>query len=81
MQSKVASSERRNGGDQATIRDSAGELWSKISGRVAIFLVTDPRGASIAGAQISVEQIPSASEPQRAVSGSEGRFAVALARR
>jgi signal transduction histidine kinase len=39
-------------GDQATIRDSAGELWSKISGRVAIFLVTDPRGmviASLAG--------------------------------
>ena len=35
-------------GDQATIRDSAGELWSKISGRVAIFVVTDPRGAVIA---------------------------------
>ncbi len=35
-------------GDQATIRDSAGELWSKISDRVAIFLVTDPRGTVIA---------------------------------
>jgi signal transduction histidine kinase len=35
-------------GDKATIRDSAGELWSKISGRVAIFVVTDPRGAVIA---------------------------------
>jgi signal transduction histidine kinase len=35
-------------GDQATIRDSAGELWSKISGRVAIFAVTDPRGIVIA---------------------------------
>jgi signal transduction histidine kinase len=35
-------------GDQATIRDSAGELWSKISGRVAIFAVTDPRGVVIA---------------------------------
>jgi signal transduction histidine kinase len=35
-------------GDQATIRDSAGELWSKISGRVAIFVVTDPRGTVIA---------------------------------
>lgn len=35
-------------GDQATIRDTAGELWSKISERVAIFLVTDPRGNVIA---------------------------------
>jgi signal transduction histidine kinase len=35
-------------GDQATIRDSAGELWSKISDRVAIFVVTDPRGAVVA---------------------------------
>jgi vitamin B12 transporter len=41
--------------------------------------VTDPGGAAIEGAQISVEQIPSAGEPQRAVSGSEGRFAVTLA--
>jgi signal transduction histidine kinase len=35
-------------GDQATIRDSAGELWSKISDANAIFLVTDPRGKVIA---------------------------------
>jgi signal transduction histidine kinase len=35
-------------GDQATIRDSAGELWSKISSSSAIFLVTDPRGRVIA---------------------------------
>jgi signal transduction histidine kinase len=35
-------------GDQATIRDTAGELWSKISERVAIFLVTDPGGNVIA---------------------------------
>jgi signal transduction histidine kinase len=35
-------------GDQATIRDSAGELWSKISSSSAIFLVTDARGAVIA---------------------------------
>lgn len=34
--------------DQATIRDSAGELWSKISNSSAIFLVTDARGAVIA---------------------------------
>ncbi len=40
-------------GDQATIRDTAGELWAKISQDNAIFLVTDPRGkvvASLGGA-------------------------------
>lgn len=40
-------------GDQATIRDTAGELWAKISQANAIFLVTDPRGkvvASLGGA-------------------------------
>ena len=41
--------------------------------------ITDPRGASIAGAQISVEQIPSASEPVRTVSGGDGRFSLTLA--
>jgi len=35
-------------GDQATIRDTAGELWDKISREDAIFLVTDPRGVVIA---------------------------------
>src|SRR6266581_805104 len=35
-------------GDQATIRDSAGELWSKISSSSGIFLVTDPSGRVIA---------------------------------
>ena len=35
-------------GDQATIRDTAGELWSKISDAIPIFLVTDPRGSLIA---------------------------------
>ena len=34
--------------DEATIRDSAGELWSKISDSSAIFLVADPRGKVIA---------------------------------
>jgi signal transduction histidine kinase len=40
-------------GDRATIQDSAGDLWSKISDANAIFLVTDPRGnviASLGGA-------------------------------
>lgn len=35
-------------GDQATIRDTAGELWAKISDENAVFLVTDPRGDVIA---------------------------------
>lgn len=35
-------------GDQATIRDTAGELWSKISDENALFLVTDPQGKVIA---------------------------------
>jgi vitamin B12 transporter len=40
--------------------------------------ITDPRGAVIAGAQISAEQIPSAGEPIRTVSGSDGHFALQL---
>jgi len=36
-----------NTGDEATIRDSAGELWSKISSLSGVFLVTDPRGTVI----------------------------------
>ncbi len=35
-------------GDQATIRDTAGELWAKISDENALFLVTDPKGHVIA---------------------------------
>lgn len=31
-------------GDEATIRDTAGEIWEKIARRDAFFLVTDPRG-------------------------------------
>ncbi len=41
-------------GDQATIRDTAGELWSKVSEEHALFLVTDPNGrliASLSGAE------------------------------
>src|SRR5260370_31286707 len=35
-------------GHQATIRDSAGELWKQISNQDAIFLVTDPGGKVLA---------------------------------
>src|SRR5215831_10855069 len=34
--------------DQATIQDTLGYLWSRISDASAIFLVTDPRGRLIA---------------------------------
>ncbi len=40
-------------GDAGTIRDTAGELWGRISGGNAVFLITDPRGrivASLGGA-------------------------------
>ncbi len=40
--------------DQATIRDTAGEMWSKISETAGVFLVTDPSGnviASLGGVQ------------------------------
>jgi signal transduction histidine kinase len=35
-------------GDQATIRDTASELWSKVSDSNGIFLVTDPGGKVLA---------------------------------
>ena len=35
-------------GDRATIRDTAGEIWSKVSDQDAFFVVTDPRGAVLA---------------------------------
>ncbi len=35
-------------GDQATIRDSAGEVWEKIRRPGALFLVADPRGVVLA---------------------------------
>jgi vitamin B12 transporter len=41
--------------------------------------ITDPRGASIAGAQISVEHIPPAGEPLHEVSGHDGRYSLTLA--
>ena len=41
--------------NRATIRDTAAEIWSKISDSTALFVVTDPRGqviASLGGAEI-----------------------------
>ena len=47
-------------GDQATIRDTAGEIWDKISREDAIFLVADPRGfviASLGGTRGATRQV------------------------
>jgi vitamin B12 transporter len=41
--------------------------------------ITDPRGASIADAQITVDRVPSTGEPLHAVSGADGRFSLTLA--
>lgn len=35
-------------GDPATIRDTAGEVWEKLSGHGALFLVADPNGSVLA---------------------------------
>ena len=47
-------------GDEATIRDVAGELWSRVSDADAFFLVTNPRGEVIASlGGLSRESLPS----------------------
>src|SRR5690348_6674042 len=41
--------------DRATIKDTAGEIWERVSQSNAFFLVTDPRGeviASLSGAPV-----------------------------
>jgi signal transduction histidine kinase len=48
-------------GDQATIHDTAGELWSKASDENALFLVTDPRGRLVA----SLSGVPESDAWQR----------------
>lgn len=62
-------------GDRATIQDTATEIWEKISGTGAIFMVTDPHGAvlaSLGGAadgdihELPVVQIAAARFPQQA---------------
>ncbi len=47
-------------GDRATIRDTAGELWARMSDADAVFLVTDPQGEVIASL---------GGEPSQAISG------------
>ncbi len=46
--------------DAATIRDTAGEMWAKVSRASGIFLVTDPQGgviASLGGAQATGDSV------------------------
>ncbi len=45
-------------GDEATIRDTAAELWARVSDDEAAFLVTDPRGGVIASLGGLPESLP-----------------------
>jgi len=56
-------------GDEATIRDSASELWGRISSEDAFFLVTDPQGKVIAslGASVSIRRNEDFPEMQSAL--------------
>jgi signal transduction histidine kinase len=51
--------------DRLTIRDTAGEIWSKISPTTGLFLVTDPQGnviASLGGGQDLGNRLPAVRE-------------------
>jgi signal transduction histidine kinase len=58
--------------DQATIRDSASELWSRISTSAGLFLVTDPRGRVIAS--LGGPTAPSLRKDLDLVQSAEARF-------
>ena len=58
--------------DQATIRDSASELWSRISTSAGLFLVTDPRGKVIAS--LGGVTSPSLRKDLDLVQSAEARF-------
>ena len=58
--------------DQATIRDSASELWSRISTSAGLFLVTDPRGRVIAS--LGGVTSPSLQRDLDLVQSAEARF-------
>ncbi len=58
-------------GDRATIRDTASELWARMSDATAVFVVTDPQGNIIASM---------GGEPSRAISGTLDFVVTARAR-
>src|SRR5450759_166997 len=55
--------------DRATIRDTAGEIWDRISRRGALLVVTDPKGAVISAlggsGQIKWQDFPSVVDASR----------------
>ena len=51
-------------GDRATIRDTAADLWARVSPGEAVFLVTDPKGYVISGAQNGRVEAVNAVAPQ-----------------
>jgi signal transduction histidine kinase len=53
--------------DQETIRDSAQELWSRVSDQSAVFLVLDPEGRLICSLGKNSGELPVASIPLRQV--------------
>jgi signal transduction histidine kinase len=65
--------------DRATIRDTAAEIWSKISQQSALFLVTDPRGeviASLGGGEVLGNQIDVVRDAARRFPAQTAGFAV-----
>ena len=65
--------------DRATIRDTAAEIWSKVSAPSALFLVTDPRGeviASLGGAEVLGNSIDAVREAAAHFPAQSGGFAV-----
>jgi len=65
--------------DAATIRDTAGEMWTKISHSAGIFLVTDPQGgviASLGGVQDVGDHVSAVREAVRNFPAQTAGFAV-----
>jgi signal transduction histidine kinase len=65
--------------DRATIRDTALEIWSKISHSSALFLVTDPRGevvASLGGGEVLGNRIDVVREAAQSFPKQTAGFAV-----
>jgi len=59
-------------GDQATIRDTAGELWSRVSSENAFFLVSDAQGRVLASLGAPASFVPNDDLPMVRVA--RGRF-------
>ncbi len=65
--------------DRATIRDTAAEIWSKVSQSNALFLVTDPRGeviASLGGGEVLGDHIDAVRDAASAFPAQTAGFAL-----